>query len=191
MHHHAKQPVALSYLQSNATECQRHGHKANYTPESIGVHGIAMKSTSSKNIKPKKEKSVSFGNLQIRTYETLLEDNPSCSSAPPLVLGEDTTQIILIFPQTCMNSSKQRFMEITSLVQKSSSWTEKTEKLSYYQVQATPVKILLKLLRGIVTIKNQRRQTVDTLHVAWLECRGLNSDIWPFGHGERMHKTFV
>jgi len=115
---------------------------------------------------PKKKKSVSFSSLQVRTYETILGDNPSCSTGPALGLGwrYDPSQL-----NASIDEYERRHKHSDS----------QPEDLVLHRYEREAILLntgytrhdLAESVRGITKVKNRRRQTVHNLPVAWLEER--------------------
>lgn len=115
---------------------------------------------------PKKKKSVSFSSLQVRTYETILGDNPSCSTGPALGLGWR-------YDPSHLNASVDEYERR----HKQSDSQPVDLVLHRYEREAILLNTgytrhdLADSVRGITKVKNRRRQTVHNLPVAWLEER--------------------
>lgn len=116
------------------------------------------------------QRSVSFGNLEIRTYETILGDNPSCSGGPSLGLGwrYDPSNI------TARVDDYERLR-----AQLYGNYDARPEDLVLHRFEREAILIntgytkqdLAESVRGINKVKNRRRQTLHNLPVAWVEER--------------------
>lgn len=119
--------------------------------------------------RPAPKKSVSFNALQIRTYETILGDNPSCSTGPSLGLGwrYDPSHYISTIDEYERHQSQHGCAD------------PRPEDLVLHRFEREAILLntgytrqdLAESVRGITKVKNRRRQTVHNLPVAWVEER--------------------
>jgi hypothetical protein len=119
--------------------------------------------------RPAPKKSVIFSALQIRTYETILGDNPSCSTGPSLGLGwrYDPSHYISTIDEYERHQSQHGCAD------------PRPEDLVLHRFEREAILLntgytrqdLAESVRGITKVKNRRRQTVHNLPVAWVEER--------------------
>ena len=119
--------------------------------------------------RPPPKKTVSFNNLEIRTYETILGDNPSCSTGPSLGLGwrYDPSHFQSTIDEYERHQSQQGYDD------------PRPEDLVLHRFEREAILLstgytkqdLAESVRGITKVKNRRRQTVHNLPVAWVEER--------------------
>ncbi|KAL7479376.1 hypothetical protein ACHAW6_005109 [Cyclotella cf. meneghiniana] len=116
-------------------------------------------------------KSVSFSTLQIRTYETILGDNPSCSTGPSIALGWR-------YDPSHYNSTIDEYERRQSQLCRGGA-DPRPEDLVLHRFEREAILLntgytrqeLAESVRGITKVKNRRRQTVHNLPVAWVEER--------------------
>jgi hypothetical protein len=114
---------------------------------------------------------VSFSTLQIRTYETILSDNPSCSTGPSLGLGWR-------YDPSHYTSTIDEYERHQSELYKGCA-DPRPEDLVLHRFEREAILLntgytrqdLAESVRGITKVKNRRRQTVHNLPVAWVEER--------------------
>lgn len=151
-----------------------HHHRAHHlspkqAPVGQGQPDSPQRLSSTNNDIPNK-KSVNFGTLQIRTYETILGDNPSCSAGPSLGLGwrYDPTHF-----SATVDDYERHQAELYGNVEC------RPEDLVLHRFEREAILLntgytrqdLAESVRGITKVKNRRRQTVHNLPVAWVEER--------------------
>jgi hypothetical protein len=121
--------------------------------------------------RPPPKKTVSFHNLEIRTYETILGDNPSCSTGPSLGLGWR-------YDPSHFQSTIDEYERHQS--QRQQGYEDpRPEDLVLHRYEREAILLstgytrqdLAESVRGITKVKNRRRQTVHNLPVAWVEER--------------------
>jgi len=133
----------------------------------------------------KKKKTVHFGNIQIRTHETILGDNPSCTNGPPISIGWrydpnhldmsvdeyesqqlyrccGSTTLVMPRPEDIVLNRRER----EDILLRAGRATGGGGSGSSYTDQD-----FAQAIRGVVKIKHQRLRTVHNLKVAWLEER--------------------
>jgi len=113
-------------------------------------------------------KSVRFGTVQIRTYETILGDNPSCSKGPGMSIGwrYDPTHV-----NATVDSYERHQMELFG------AHKSRPEELVLHRYEREAILLgagytsqdLAQSVRITNKIKSQRRQTIHNLKAAWLE----------------------
>ena len=123
----------------------------------------------------KAKKRVSFSHLQIRTYETILGDNPSCSGGPSLGLGwrYDPSH----FTAT-VDEYEAYLAQIYGLAE-GQQYECRPEDLVLHRYEREAILLntgytrqdLADSVRAINKVKNKRRQTVHNLPVAFVEER--------------------
>lgn len=113
------------------------------------------------------KKSVSFNSLQIRTYETILGDNPSCSTGPSLGLGwrYDPSHYTSTIDEYERHQCQHGCADPEDLV------LHRFEREAILLNTGYTRQDLAESVRGITKVKNRRRQTVHNLPVAWVEER--------------------
>lgn len=112
----------------------------------------------------KKRTSVSFSTIEIRSYDRVLGDNPSCSHGPAVSIGwqYEPDPITVQLDEYEYYRSEDR-LDGTALVLSRSEREEILEDLGYSR------SAIADAVRTNVKIKNNRRQTVHNLPVARLE----------------------
>mmetsp|Transcript_36803 Transcript_36803/g.62642 ORF Transcript_36803/g.62642 Transcript_36803/m.62642 type:complete len:540 (-) Transcript_36803:181-1800(-) len=165
VHHHMQSPHAspIGVLQPQplVTEGTRPGHKTISSSASIGTQAAVLE-PKYKSIK----KSVSFGDVQIRTHETILGDNPSCISGPPIGIGWRYDPNHISMPVDAYELSQGSKLRNDALVLDRSE--RETILLQHIGCNKQD---LAQAVRGVVKAKSQRKKTVDNLKVAWFEER--------------------
>lgn len=183
-------PPLHPHLNNNNVECPRPTtveRGSICSGSSRSTLGIEMKETASTtqqsiadeaetngaNAKEEK-KSVKFGNVNVRTYETIIGDNPACSSGPSLGIGWRYDPNHVNLPVDTYESSHQaavdeennrRYLRPRELVIDRKERQEMLKSLGYRNPD------FVKSVRSIVKAKSQRKQTVDNLKMAWAEER--------------------
>ncbi|KAL3797387.1 hypothetical protein HJC23_010513 [Cyclotella cryptica] len=117
------------------------------------------------------KKSVNFSTLQIRTYETILGDNPSCSTGPSLGLGWR-------YDPSHYTSTIDEYERHQSQLYRGCA-DPRPEDLVLQRFEREAILLntgytrqdLAESVRGITKVKNRRRQTVHNLPAAWAEER--------------------
>ena len=120
-------------------------------------------------------RSVSFSNLEIRTYETILGDNPSCSGGPSLSIGwrydpnHDSISI---------DDYEAHQARINGLPP-GSTYACRPEELVLHRSEREEILLssgytrqdFVESIRSMKKIKSKRRQTVNNLPVMYFEER--------------------
>jgi hypothetical protein len=122
------------------------------------------------------KKRVSFSNLQIRTYETILGDNPSCSGGPSLGLGwrYDPNHFTASVDDWEIHQA-----QVYGVTAKGEPLTIPPEDLVLHRFEREAILLntgytrqdLADSVRSLNKVKNKRRQTVHNLPVAFVEER--------------------
>lgn len=115
-------------------------------------------------------RSVSFGTLEIRTYETILDDNPACSSGPGLAIGWR-------YKANSVNLPVDQYEHRQAALY--GNWKPRPEELLLDRSERESIlrrigysdQELAQSARSVRRAKNARNQTVDNLQSAWLEER--------------------
>jgi len=116
------------------------------------------------------DKRVSFSILQIRTYETILGDNPSCSGGPSLALGWR-------YDPSHVTAHIDDYERLRATLY--GDYDCRPEDLVLHRFEREAILLntgysrhdIAESVRGINKVKNRRRQTVHNLPVAWMEER--------------------
>lgn len=120
--------------------------------------------------KSRSDKRVSFSILQIRTYETILGDNPSCSGGPSLALGWR-------YDPSHVTAHIDDYERLRATLY--GDYDCRPEDLVLHRFEREAILLntgysrhdIAESVRGINKVKNRRRQTVHNLPVAWMEER--------------------
>jgi len=123
----------------------------------------------------KSAKRVSFSHLQIRTYETILGDNPSCSGGPSLGLGWRYYPSHFTATVDEYESQQARMHGLAD----GETYECRPEDLVLHRFEREAILLntgytrqdLADSVRATNRVKNKRRQTVHNLPVAFLEER--------------------
>lgn len=147
----------------------------NHHASNLTVGNILNHNSSHEKRPPKK--SVSFSTLQIRTYETILGDNPSCSGGPSLSIGWR-------YDPTHLDATVDEYETQQSHVYGVDPLTgareyPRPEDLVLHRVERVAILLntgytrqdLAESIRASNRVKNKRRQTVHNLPVAFVEER--------------------
>ena len=133
----------------------------------------SMPPSSSASPQVQAQRRVSFGHLEIRTYETILGDNPSCSGGPSLGLGwrydpnHDTISV---------DEYEAHLAHMYGLPA-GTSYIGRPEDLVLHRIEREAILLntgytrqdLADSIRSLNKVKNKRRQTVHNLPVAYFE----------------------
>lgn len=145
---------------------QRHRVSADCTETDASTSTAKQESRPMK--RPAVKKSVAFEEVHVRTYESILGDNPSCSSGPSLAIGWDfnatppKTIPINTFENQPARLHRPSYFEHDLLVDRIER--ENTlMKLGYTRAE------LAAATRQNLKDKKKRRQTADNLNVAYME----------------------
>ena len=127
------------------------------TEEQVNLHEINNR-----------RRTIRFGHIQIRTYETVIGSNPSCSRGPALGLGwryspHETNVSIDKYEEAIFELTGGYRLSLLELL------LDKSERVSILVRLGYTSNDLAESVRSIVKTKNQRRQTADNLPVAWFE----------------------
>ena len=123
------------------------------------------------NTSENRTRSVRFGNVQVRTYETILTANPSCSSGPSIGIGwryspnHINTSVASYESQQSKVYGNYKPSPEELLINRDERETILKKKLGYN------CEDLAQSVRETIKMKNQRKQTVDNLKVSWFEER--------------------
>lgn len=134
--------------------------------ESCVVNDIDANTTS---VKKGGEKRVTFSYLRVRTYETIMGDNPSCTAGPPLGLGwrYDPSEILMSVDDHGRHLARLRFAGLKvcpeDLVLHRSEREATLLKLGYTGQD------IAESVRTLNKAKKRQRRTVQNLPVAFLE----------------------
>lgn len=120
------------------------------------------------NTRPSRRTRVSFGQLEIREYESILGDNPSCSRGPPLSIGwkYDPERIINVSVDAFENRSSRRDRHRISEIDLLMDRAEREQTL--LDLGYTKAEIAA-ATRQTLRAKKKRRQTADNLHTIYIE----------------------
>jgi len=102
------------------------------------------------------QKSVRFHGIEIRDYERVVGDNPSCSSGPPIGIGWAHGKTRVLNIDSYEHSRSERKTQRKLVLNRQN----REELLANWDV---PVSDIVEAIRGNVRVKNQRRQTVTNL----------------------------
>ena len=132
--------------------------------------GVDAMNVSSLDHVDEQKSRVSFGNVKVRTHESILVDNPSCSGGPALGIGwrYDPNQVNLPLNHYELRQTKlygPNKYKPDELVLQRTEREEMLQKLGYTDQD------LARSVRKNVKVKKQRRQTVDNLSAMWFEER--------------------
>ena len=136
-----------------------------------GDHNTTEEQPRQVNTSEKRTRSVTFGNVQVRTYETILTANPSCSSGPSLGIGwryssnHTDASVASYESQQSKIYGNYRPSPEELLISRVERENILTKKLGYNSED------LAQSIRETIKMKNQRKQTVDNLKVSWFEER--------------------
>ena len=170
------QQQAYGYQSYTPTPPLRNGGEEKEEEKPIGEAGAALYEhddyfASNENIPApqavggkKRTSSVSFSTIEIRSYERVLGDNPSCSHGPAVSIGwqYESDPITVQVDEYEYYRSEDR-LDGTALVLSRSEREEILEELGYSR------SAIADAVRTNVKIKNNRRQTVHNLPVARFE----------------------
>ena len=159
---HAKEGEAVS----NAAAASSNDHAPSSNPRA---------SLRSSRRRSNPSRSVSFSNLEIRTYETILGDNPSCSAGPSLSIGwrydpnHDSISI---------DDYEAHQARINGLPP-GSTYACRPEELVLHRSEREDILLssgytrqdFVESIRSMKKIKSKRRQTVNNLPVMYFEER--------------------
>jgi hypothetical protein len=122
------------------------------------------------------KKRVSFSNIEIRTYETILGDNPSCSGGPSLGLGwrYDPTHVT-----ATVDEFDAHLARLHGVGPDGAPLTIPPEDLVLHRFEREAIlantgytrQDIADSVRALNKVKNKRRQTVHNLPVAFIEER--------------------
>ena len=123
-----------------------------------------------------KSKRVSFSHLHIRTYETILGDNPSCSGGPSLGLG---WRYDPNYFTASVDDWEAHQAQVYGVTAKGEPLTIPPEDLVLHRFEREAILLntgytrqdLADSVRAVNKVKNKRRQTVHNLPVAFVEER--------------------
>eukprot|EP00978_Attheya_sp_CCMP212_P015754 scaffold40803_cov20-Attheya_sp.AAC.1 len=111
-----------------------------------------------------REPKISFDSVEIRSYERVLGDNPSCSSGPSVSIGWDYDEKLTVSMsiEEYEREKPHRLVDLEMILSRRER-EDMLMELGYTQSQiATNVRLNIR-------IKNQRRQTVNNLGVSGVE----------------------
>lgn len=125
---------------------------------------------------PSSKKRVSFSHLEIRTYETILGDNPSCSGGPSLGLGwrYDPAHVT-----ATVDEYEVHLVRLHGAGPDGCPLTPPPEELVLHRFEREAILFntgymrqdIADSIRAMNKVKNKRRQTVHNLPVAFIEER--------------------
>mmetsp|Transcript_14200 Transcript_14200/g.30330 ORF Transcript_14200/g.30330 Transcript_14200/m.30330 type:complete len:870 (+) Transcript_14200:422-3031(+) len=173
------QPVTISQAHAETSEESKlnedsYAHFNAETPVPVATT-MATSQPENRDWSTKSKKRVSFSHLQIRTYETILGDNPSCSGGPSLGLGwrYDPRQYTATVDE--YEAHQSRLYDCPD----GTPYVCRPEDLVLHRSEREAILLntgytrqdLAESVRSLNKVKNKRRQTVHNLPVAFVEER--------------------
>jgi len=155
------------------------------TQTTTAASTVATTTTSNTN---KRARSVSFDKVEIRCYERTIGDHPSCSSGPSVSIGwtyEDSTNTYEVDDYEIQRPERKKEYELILTRQERE---DLLKNLGYNRF------VIAESVRGIIKVKNNRRQTINNLGAEKFEetlerARRKIKKILPFHHHQNITTT--